>query len=117
MSAAIAHLFVSPMQPLVTLLVFGVVVYAGTKLLFDLPSSRTQRRMRLGVLGSAATALTVGLFWTSAYILTSSETREWLGRDIWWVGLLLVGFAVIGGCTWVEVWHAFKNKISDDGKG
>jgi hypothetical protein len=104
-------------RALITFLVYGVVVYAVTKLLFDLPSSRIQRRMRLWVLGSAATALSVGVLWTAVYIVTSHEARQWLGRDIWWVGLLLGGFAVIGGCIWVEVWRAFKKSASDDGKG
>src|ERR1035437_1110402 len=89
-----------------TLLLFIGVAYVATKVMFDLPSSRTQRRLRLWVLGSAATVLACGLIWLVAYLATSAETREWLGRDIWWVVLLLVGIGVIGGCIWVEFTRA-----------
>ncbi len=104
-------------RALFILLIYGVVVYAVTKLLFDVPSSRIQRRMRLCVLGSAAGALSVGIVWTAVYIVTSHETKEWLGSDIWWVALLLGGFAVIAGCIWAEVWRAFKKRVPDHGQG
>ena len=100
-------------EPLLYLAALGGITYLVAKIAFDLTQPRTQRRVRILAIGGGATFLTGGLVWTVSYWAISSETRAWLDSDIWYIVLILVAFAVIATCMWIEFYRAFKNRESN----